>query len=193
MSDRAPPPQSLLNSLPQRGELQRREPAPVHLWNPPLSGEMDMRIARDGTWYHEGEQIRRLALAQLFSTILRLDQDARYYLVTPVERWAIQVDDAPFVAVRLSVSGEGEQQQLLFHTSLEDEVPLDGEHPLRVELDPQSGEPSPYIRVRANLDALISRTVFYELADLAVEAEVAGVQRIGVWSGGRFFPIDGAD
>ncbi|HBT57064.1 MAG: proteophosphoglycan precursor [Pseudomonadales bacterium] len=193
MSDRAPPPQSLLNSLPQRGELQRREPAPVHLWNPPLSGEMDMRIARDGTWYHEGEPIRRLALAQLFSTILRLDQDARYYLVTPVERWAIQVDDAPFVAVRLSVSGEGEQQQLLFHTSLEDEVPLDGEHPLRVELDPQSGEPSPYIRVRANLDALISRTVFYELADLAVEAEVAGVQRIGVWSGGRFFPIDGAD
>jgi len=193
MSDRAPPPQSLLNSLPQRGELQRREPAPVHLWNPPLSGEMDMRIARDGTWYHEGEPIRRLALAQLFSTILRLDEDARYYLVTPVERWAIQVDDAPFVAVRLSVSGEGEQQQLLFHTSLEDEVPLDGEHPLRVELDPQSGEPSPYIRVRANLDALISRTVFYELADLAVEAEVAGVQRIGVWSGGRFFPIDGAD
>lgn len=193
MSDRAPPPQSLLNSLPQRGELQRREPAPVHLWNPPLSGEMDMRIARDGTWYHEGEPIRRLALAQLFSTILRLDQDARYYLVTPVERWAIQVDDAPFVVVRLSVSGEGEQQKLLFHTSLEDEVPLDGEHPLRVELDPQSGEPSPYIRVRANLDALISRTVFYELADLAVEAEVAGVQRIGVWSGGRFFPIDGAD
>ena len=193
MSDRAPPPQSLLNSLPQRGELQRREPAPVHLWNPPLSGEMDMRIARDGTWYHEGDPIRRLALAQLFSTILRLDEDARYYLVTPVERWAIQVDDAPFVAVRLSVSGEGEQQQLLFHTSLEDEVPLDGEHPLRVELDPQSGEPSPYIRVRANLDELISRTVFYELADLAVEAEVAGVQRIGVWSGGRFFPIDGAD
>lgn len=193
MSDRAPPPQSLLNSLPQRGEFQRREPAPVHLWNPPLSGEMDMRIARDGTWYHEGDPIRRLALAQLFSTILRLDEDARYYLVTPVERWAIQVDDAPFVAVRLSVSGEGEQQQLLFHTSLEDEVPLDGEHPLRVELDPQSGEPSPYIRVRANLDALISRTVFYELADLAVEAEVAGVQRIGVWSGGRFFPIDGAD
>jgi len=193
MSDRAPPPQSLLNSLPQRGELQRREPAPVHLWNPPLSGEMDMRIARDGTWYHEGDPIRRLALAQLFSTILRLDEDARYYLVTPVERWAIQVDDAPFVAVRLSVSGEGEQQQLLFHTSLEDEVPLDGEHPLRVEIDPQSGEPSPYIRVRANLDALISRTVFYELADLAVEAEVAGVQRIGVWSGGRFFPIDGAD
>lgn len=193
MSDRAPPPQSLLNSLPQRGELQRREPAPVHLWNPPLSGEMDMRIARDGTWYHEGDPIRRLALAQLFSTILRLDEDARYYLVTPVERWAIQVDDAPFVAVRLSVSGEGEQQQLLFHTSLEDEVPLDGEHPLRVELDQQSGEPSPYIRVRANLDALISRTVFYELADLAVEAEVAGVQRIGVWSGGRFFPIDGAD
>ncbi|MEL0169571.1 MAG: DUF1285 domain-containing protein [Pseudomonadaceae bacterium] len=193
MSDRAPPPQSLLNSLPQRSELQRRDPAPVHLWQPELSGEMDMRIARDGTWYHEGDPIKRLALAQLFSTILRLDDDGRYYLVTPVERWGIQVDDAPFVATGLTVSGQGEQQQLVFRTNLEDSVPLDVDHPLRVELDPQTGEPSPYVRVRTNLDALISRTVFYELVDHAVEIEVAGQLRTGVWSGGRFFPIDGAE
>lgn len=193
MPDRAPPPQSLLNSLPQRSELQRRDPAPVHLWHPELSGEMDMRIARDGTWYHEGDPIKRLALAQLFSTILRLDEDGRYYLVTPVERWGIQVDDAPFVATGLTVSGQGEQQQLTFTTNLEDSIPLDADHPLRVELDPQTGEPSPYVRVRANLDALISRTVFYELVDLAVETEVAGQLRTGVWSGGQFFPMDGAE
>lgn len=193
MSYRAPPPQSLLNSLPQRSELQRREPAPVHLWHPELSGEMDMRIARDGTWYHEGDPIKRLALAQLFSTILRLDDDGRYYLVTPVERWGIQVDDAPFVATGLTVSGEGEQQQLTFQTNLEDSVPLNMDHSLRVELDPQTGEPSPYVRVRANLDALISRTVFYELVDLAVETEVAGQLRTGVWSAGQFFPMDGAE
>lgn len=193
MSDRAPPPQSLLNSLPQRSELQRRDPAPVHLWQPELSGEMDMRIARDGTWYHEGDPIKRLALAQLFSTILRLDDDGRYYLVTPVERWGIQVDDAPFVATGLTVSGRGEQQQLVFRTNLEDTVPLDIDHPLRVELDPQTGEPSPYVRVRTNLDALISRTVFYELVDHAVEIEVAGQLRTGVWSAGRFFPMDGAE
>ncbi|WP_341705927.1 DUF1285 domain-containing protein [Halopseudomonas sp.] len=193
MSYRAPPPQSLLNSLPQRSELQRRDPAPVHLWHPELSGEMDMRIARDGTWYHEGDPIKRLALAQLFSTILRLDDDGRYYLVTPVERWGIQVDDAPFVATGLTVSGEGEQQQLTFQTNLEDSVPLNMDHSLRVELDPQTGEPSPYVRVRANLDALISRTVFYELVDLAVETEVAGQLRTGVWSAGQFFPMDGAE
>ncbi|WP_321347610.1 DUF1285 domain-containing protein [Halopseudomonas oceani] len=193
MPDRAPPPQSLLNSLPQRGELQRRDPAPVHLWHPELSGEMDMRIARDGTWYHEGDPIKRLALAQLFSTILRLDEDGRYYLVTPVERWGIQVDDAPFVATGLTVSGQGGQQQLTFTTNLEDSIPLDADHPLRVELDPQTGEPSPYVRVRANLDALISRTVFYELVDLAVETEVADQLRTGVWSGGQFFPMDGAE
>ncbi|UJJ31289.1 DUF1285 domain-containing protein [Halopseudomonas maritima] len=192
MSRRAPPPQSLLDSIPQRGALQRRDPAPVDQWNPPLSGEMDMRIARDGTWYHEGDPIERKALAQLFSSILRLDDDGRYYLVTPVERWGIQVDDAPFVATRLRVEGQGEDQRLYFTTNLEDEVALDAEHPLRVEVDPDTQEPSPYLLLRRNLEALVGRNVFYQLAELAVEREDRGVTRLGVWSCGRFFALDGS-
>lgn len=191
MADRPLPAQSLLDSIPQRGALQRREPAPVHLWNPELSGEMDMQIARDGTWYHEGDPIERKALAQLFSSILRLDDDGRYYLVTPVERWAIQVADAPFVATRLQVEGEGQKQRLIFTTNLEDDVTVDAEHPIRVEVDNETQEPSPYVLVRGNLEALISRNLFYELADRAVEHSVGGKKRLGVWSNGEFFPIDG--
>lgn len=192
MSRRAPPPQSLLDSIPQRGALQRRDPAPVDQWHPPLSGEMDMRIARDGTWYHEGDPIERKALAQLFSSILRLDEDGRYYLVTPVERWGIQVDDAPFVATRLRVEGQGEHQRLHFTTNLEDEVTLDAEHPLRVEVDPETQEPSPYLLLRSNLEALVGRNVFYQLAELAVEREDRGATRLGVWSCGHFFALDGS-
>jgi len=192
MADRPLPAQSLLDSIPQRGALQRREPAPVHLWNPDLSGEMDMRITRDGTWYHEGDPIERKALAQLFASILRLDEDGKYYLVTPVERWAIQVDDVPFVATRLKVEGEGEQQQLIFTTNLEDEVTVDAEHPIRVTVDTETEEPSPYVRVRGNLDALISRNLFYELAERAVERKHGDGTRLGVWSKGEFFPIDGS-
>ncbi|SDU07151.1 DUF1285 domain-containing protein [Halopseudomonas salegens] len=189
---RPPPPQSLLDSIPQADSGQRREPAPVHLWDPPLSGEMDMHIARDGTWYHEGDPIRRKPLVQLFAGILKFDADAgRYYLVTPVERWGIQVDDAPFVATRLTVEGQGEQQSLNFTTNLDDSVTADSEHPLWVELRGSSAEPAPYVRVRSNLDALIHRNVFYQLVDLAVEREMDGVQRTGVWSSGVFFPLDG--
>lgn len=192
MADRPLPAQSLLDSIPQRGALQRREPSPVHLWNPELSGEMDMRITRDGTWYHEGDPIERKALAQLFSGILRLDDDGRYYLVTPVERWAIKVDDAPFVATRLQVEGEGQDQQLIFTTNLEDEVTVDAEHPIRVAVDSETQEPSPYVLLRGNLEALISRNLFYELAERAVEHSVDGHTRLGVWSTGEFFPIDGS-
>lgn len=192
MANRPLPAQSLLDSIPQRSALQRREPAPVHLWNPELSGEMDMHITRDGTWYHEGDPIERKALAQLFAGILRFDDDGRYYLVTPVERWAIKVDDVPFVATRLQVEGEGQQQRLTFTTNLEDEVVVDAEHPIRVEVDSDTQEPSPYVRLRDNLEALISRNLFYELAERAVEHRVDGKVRLGVWSKGEFFPIDGA-
>ncbi|SDS02614.1 hypothetical protein SAMN05216271_0988 [Halopseudomonas sabulinigri] len=193
MADRPLPAQSLLDSIPQRGALQRRDPAPVHLWNPDLSGEMDMCITRDGTWYHEGDPIERKALAQLFASILRLDEDGRYYLVTPVERWAIQVDDAPFVATRLKVEGEGKQQKLMFTTNLEDEVTVNAEHGIRVTVDAETEEPSPYVRLRGNLDALISRNLFYELVERAVEHQVNGRTRLGVWSSGEFFPIDGCE
>ncbi|AQZ95651.1 DUF1285 domain-containing protein [Halopseudomonas phragmitis] len=191
MDNRPPPPQSLLDSIPQTGSLHRREPAPVHLWNPPLSGELDMRITRDGTWYYQGGPIERKALAQLFSGILRLDEDGRYYLVTPVERWAIQVDDAPFVATNLNIEGEGQLQRLRFTTSLGDEFEAGTEHPITLKCDPDSGEPAPYILVRANLQALIHRNVFYQLVDLAVAHEQNGHSALGVWSNGQFFPMDG--
>lgn len=191
MTDRLPPAQSLLNSLPESTLGAAQEPAPVHLWNPEFSGDMDMHIARDGTWYHEGGPITRLALAQLFSGILRLEQDGCYYLVTPVEKWRIRVDDAPFVATRLEVTGQGEQQQLRFFTSLEQQVLADSDHPLAVSVDEHSGEPSPYILLRSNLRALIHRNVFYQLVELAEERHLDGQTRLGVWSAGEFFPIDG--
>lgn len=190
MSNRQPPAQSLLKNLPDSVLGAAREPAPVHLWHPAFSGELDMHIARDGTWYHEGGPITRLALAQLFSGILRLEEDGRYYLITPVEKWAIRVDDAPFVAVRMIVQGQGAEQQLRFFTSLEHELVAGEDHPISVKVDPDTGEPSPYVLLRDNLQTLIHRNVFYQMVELAQQQEVAGQPRVGVWSGGRFFPID---
>ncbi|KJJ99940.1 proteophosphoglycan precursor [Pseudomonas sp. 21] len=161
---------------------------PVHLWNPDCCGDIDMRIARDGTWYYLGTPIGRKPMVRLFSTILRRDGDD-YFLVTPVEKCGITVDDAPFVAVTLAVEGEGEQQVLRFTTNVEDEVVADAAHPIRVDLDPQTQEPSPYVLVRVNLEALIHRNVFYQLVELAVPREIAGVVWLGVWSSGEFFPI----
>ncbi|WP_339648345.1 DUF1285 domain-containing protein [Halopseudomonas pelagia] len=191
MSKRQHPPQSLIDSIPGGAIGQAREPAPVHLWNPPLSGEMDMQIARDGTWYHEGDPIGRKALVQLFAGILRYDEDGRYYLVTPVERWAIKVNDAPFVATQLKVEGQGEQQKLIFTTNLQDSFSAGQEHPIRVVVDAETQEPSPYVLVRTNLEALINRNLYYELVELAVEREHNGNSCLGVWSQGCFFPIDG--
>lgn len=191
MDNRHPPAQSLLKNLPDSVLEAAREPAPVHLWDPDFTGELDMHIARDGTWYHEGGPITRLALAQLFSGILRLEDDGRYYLITPVEKWAIRVDDVPFVAVRMDVQGQGSAQQLRLFTSLEHELVVDAQHPITVTLDAETGEPSPYVLLRDNLQALIHRNVFYQLAELAEEQQVAGQARLGVWSGGEFFPIDG--
>ena len=177
------------------GDLLSRIPAgegkglpPVHLWNPPFCGDIDMRIARDGTWYYLGTPIGRKPMVKLFSSVLRKDGDD-YFLVTPVEKVGIRVDDAPFVAVTLALEGDGEQQRLRFTTQVGDEVVAGAAHPLRVELDCDSGEPSPYLRVRANLDALIHRNVFYQLVELAVEREIDGQLWLGVWSDGEFFPI----
>ena len=191
MDNRQPPAQSLLKNLPESVLGAAREPAPVHLWDPDLSGELNMHIARDGTWYYQGGPITRLALAQLFSGILRLEDDGRYYLITPVEKWAIQVEDVPFVAVRMEVQGKGREQQLRFFTSLEHEVVANATHPINVSVDAETGEPSPYVLLRSNLQALIHRNVFYQLVELAQEHELGGQPRTGVWSSGIFFPIDG--
>ena len=161
---------------------------PVHLWNPDFCGDIDMRIARDGTWFYLGTPIGRKPMVRLFSTIIRRDGDD-YFLVTPVEKVGIKVDDAPFVATGLEVLGSGEQQVLCFTTQVEDRVEAGPEHPLRFVIDSLTQEPSPYVHIRANLEALIHRNVFYELVELAVSREVAGESWLGVWSSGEFYPI----
>jgi len=161
---------------------------PVHKWNPDFCGDIDMRIARDGSWHYMGTPIDRKRMVRLFSTILRHDADGKFYLVTPVEKIGITVDDAPFVAVEMEVRGAGRDQVLAFRTNVDDHVILNSAHPLRVEEDPETGEPSPYILVRDRLEALIARSVFYDLVELAEEQD----GRLGVWSEGTFFALGGA-
>ncbi|NWB21448.1 MULTISPECIES: DUF1285 domain-containing protein [unclassified Pseudomonas] len=163
-------------------------PAPVHLWNPAFCGDIDMRIARDGTWFYMGTPIGRKPMVKLFSTIIRRDGDD-YFLITPVEKVGIKVDDAPFVAVTLEVEGQGESQVLRFTTNVDEQVEAGIEHPLRVVIDPDTQEPSPYLRVRTNLEALVHRNAFYQLVELAVTRPINGKNWLGVWSGGVFFPI----
>ncbi|MBI1220306.1 MAG: DUF1285 domain-containing protein [Rhodobacteraceae bacterium] len=165
-----------------------RGPAPVHLWNPPYCGDLDMRIARDGTWFYLGTPIGRPALVKLFANILRKDGD-RYVLVTPVEMVGIRVDDAPFVAVDFSAQGEGAAQVLTFTTNVGDTAMAGPDHPIRVTRDPSTGEPSPYVLIRTNLEALIDRKSFYRLIDLGAHADHDGQSWFGLWSGGAFFPV----
>lgn len=161
---------------------------PVHLWNPPFCGDLDMRIARDGTWFYQGTPIGRPALVRLFSTILKLE-DGKYYLVTPVEKVGITVEDAPFVAVDFQVEGQGTEQRLIFTTNVGDTVLAGAEHPIRVIRDPDTGEPSPYVMIRAGLEALIDRKSFYRLVDLGAYCDHEGARWFGLWSAGVFFPV----
>ena len=157
---------------------------PVHLWNPPFCGDLDMRIARDGTWFYQGTPIGRPGLVRLFSSILK-KEDGKYFLVTPVEKVGITVDDAPFVAVDFEVSGNAEDQSLRFETQVGDHMTAGPDNPIRVVRDEETGEPSPYVHVRAGLDALIDRKSFYRLVDLGTHHD----DWFGVWSGGVFFRI----
>jgi len=156
---------------------------PVEQWNPPFCGDLDMRIARDGTWFYLGTPIGRAGLVKLFSSIIRKDGDD-YFLVTPVEKVGITVDDAPFVALDFNAAGEGEAQKLRFETHVGDRFIAGPENPIRVVYD-DAGEPSPYVLVRRNLEALIDRKSFYRLADLGVHHD----GWFGVWSGGAFFGL----
>lgn len=161
---------------------------PVHLWNPPFCGDLDMRIARDGTWFYEGTPIGRPGLVKMFSSILKRE-DGKYFLVTPVEKVGITVDDAPFVAIDFDAVGEGQNQKLRFLTQVDDRVIAGPDAPIRVERDPQTGEPSPYVLVRSDLEALIDRKSFYRLVDLGVHHD----GWFGVWSSGKFFGIIPSD
>ena len=162
---------------------------PVHLWEPDYCGDIGMKIARDGQWYYDNSPIGRKKLVRLFSTILRHDKDGEHYLVTPVEKIRVTVEDAPFVATLMQVSGAGQEQVLRFETNVGDFTEAGPDHPMRFEIDAISGEPSPYVHVRARLEALIARSVFYDLVELGV---VEG-DKFGVWSHGVFFPMADAE
>lgn len=169
--------------------LTDRKLPPVDTWNPDFCGDIDIRIARDGIWYYNGSPIGRKRLVALFASVLRRDADGDYYLVTPAEKLRIQVDDAPFLAVELEVHGSGVDQVLLFRTNVDDVVRADEAHPIRVDIDPRDEVPSPYVLVRRNLEALLSRSVYYQLVALSVERKGARGTELGVWSGGEFFTL----
>jgi len=158
---------------------------PVENWHPENCGEMDMVIRKDGSWWHEGTPITRAPLVRLFSKVLRKDADGETYLVTPVEKILIKVECAHFLAVRLDVQGEGQDQHLFFTTNTREVIEAGREHKLRVETDPDSLEPTPLLHVRGRLEALLSRAVFYELVERAVEID----GQLGVYGGGVFFPL----
>ena len=163
-------------------------PAPVHLRNPPFCGDIDMAIARDGTWFHDGTPIGRAPLVKLFANILKREGDA-YFLVTPVEKVGIRVDDVPFVAVDFDVDGDGDTQAVTFTTNIGDRATASPDHPLRVVRDPVTGEPSPYVMIRAGLEARIDRKSFYRLVELCHDEPHDGTPWFGLRSGGSFFPI----
>ena len=174
--------------LPQ-GRGPRRRPA-AKSGRPPLAelGDLDMRIARDGTWYYRGSAINRIPLVKLFASVLRRENDGSYWLVTPAERGRVTVEDVPFIAIAVDKQGQGRDQRLIFQTNLDEIVTADPDHPLRVETT-ADGTPAPYILVRPGLEARLSRPVFYELAELGQEEEIAGDRLFGVWSGGMFFSL----
>ena len=152
-------------------------------------GDIDMRIARDGTWFYHGSPIGRKPLVKLFASVLNRDSAGDYWLETPFEKCRISVEDAPFTAVEMFVDGEGDNRLIRFRTNLDDMVNADADHPIRVDTDRESGEPAPYVRVRQGLDALILRSVFYDLVELGEEAAGPGGATIGVRSGGAFFTL----
>ena len=151
-------------------------------------GDLEMRIARDGTWFYRGSPINRLPLVKLFASVLRRESDGSYWLVTPAERGRIEVEDVPFLAVAMTAEGEGRDQRLIFRTNLDEFVTAGPENPLRVEAA-ASGGPAPYILVRDRLEARLARPVFYELVELGTEERVDDAVAFGVWSGGMFFRL----
>jgi uncharacterized protein len=166
---------------------------PIDKWNPPFCGDIDMEIRADGTWFYMGTPIGRQPLVRLFSTVLRKEPDGKTYLVTPVEKVGIRVEDAPFVAVEMAVSGEGRSRTLTFRTNVGDVAVAGPEHKLRFVIAGENQELKPYLHIRGRLDALVSRPVMYDLVDLGEEAEIDGRPMFAVRSGGVLFPIMPAD
>ena len=170
----------------------KKGPPPVHLWNPPYCGEIDMRIRQDGVWLYQNSPIGRLPLVKLFASVMKREGD-RYFLVTPVEKVGITVEDAPFLAVEMEMRGEGPERALRFRTNVDDWVSCDAEHGLRFETEADTGGLKPYLHVRAGLWAKVTRALFYDLVELGEERDVDGARMFGVSSGGAFFPLAPAD
>ena len=163
-----------------------RGPAPVEQWDPPYCGDIGLAISRDGRWHYQGSPIPRPALVKLFARVLRRDADGRFYLVTPAEKVDVAVADAPFLAVEMQADGEARGRSLLFRTNVDDVVRCGPDHPLRfVESDPGRGL-KPYLHVRGRLEALVTRSLVYDLVELATQGPDG---RLGIWSDGAFFPL----
>ncbi len=180
-------PEGALRGLGGATTRSLRGAGPAPSWNPPDCGDIDMRIAADGTWFYCGSPIGRAPLVQLFSSIMRKEGD-RYVLVTPVEKVGIRVDDAPFLAIEMRVEDEPDEPRLTFRTNVEDLVTVDGEHPLRFEPGASEGL-KPYLKVRGDLWALVKRALFYDLVALGRTERVANQDWFGVRSSGIFFPM----
>ncbi|MFD1610805.1 DUF1285 domain-containing protein [Sphingomonas tabacisoli] len=181
----APPPDLTGLSLAEIAKLAAEAKLPpVESWNPSHCGDSEMRIARDGTWFHQGSPIGRPAMVKLFSTILRREADGSYVLVTPAEKLDIAVEDAPFVAVEVKSEGEGQQRRLAFRLNTGDLIVAGPDHPLRFEN--KADGTHPYLLVRKGMEALVARPVYYELANAALDE---GADPPGLWSDGAFFPI----
>jgi len=176
------------------GAAARKGPPPVHLWNPPFCGDLDMRISTDGTWHYLKTPIGRPALVKLFASVLKREGD-RYYLVTPVEKVGITVDDAPFLAVEMRVEETDRDQprRLQFRTNVDDWVACGPGLALRFEPEPATGGLKPYLHVRRDLWAKVTRALFYDLVELGEERDVDGELMFGVASGGEFYPMAKAD
>lgn len=178
-----------LQALIGRAARAGKGPPPVERWNPPFCGDLDMEIRADGTWFYLGTPIGRMPLVQLFSTVLRKDEDGRTYLVTPVEKVGIRVVDAPFVAVEMNADGTGDDQVLTFRTNVGDVVEAGPEHPLRFVDEDGTGGMKPYLHVRGRLEALVARPVMYELVEQGEEIEIDGKAMFAVRSRGEVFPM----
>jgi len=162
---------------------------PVERWEPPFCGDIDMEIRADGTWFYMGTPIGRAPLVRLFSTVLRKDEDGRTYLVTPVEKVGIRVEDAPFLAVEMSVTGRDGEKVMTFRTNVGDVVEAGPDHALRFVVHGENHELKPYLHVRGRLEALVSRAVMYELVEQGQTIEIDGVEMFAVRSGGAIFPV----
>lgn len=183
------PDAAALSALIARAARAGRGVPPVERWNPPFCGDLDMEIRADGTWFYLGTPIGRMPLVQLFSSVLRKDKDGKTYLVTPAEKVGIRVEDAPFLAVEMAVTGRGESQRLTFRTNVGDVVEAGPDHPIRFADEDGTGGMKPYLLVRGRLEALLARPVTYELAALGEELEIGGRRMFAVRSAGAVFPI----